>query len=459
MSAGSFCRSPSAVTTKRPRAAAKPAAKAAVWPKLRVKRMTRTRGSRPWTSRRRSNVRSVLPSSTRITSYGRPRRSRTSVSSACSGATLASSSRSGMTTESSSAVTSPRLYLRPAAALHQPPADPGRHDDADERERHRPAVRAHQLEGRIAVVDRQEAERQVAGAAGNGDRRHELRRPHLGHAGGQDEQLEWRRRRQQRRDHQRQQPVALVGVDGALQVTRLHALAQERLAPACRQVVDDVAAGHRSRCRHGRVVEHPRLVLRYHQHDEQVVDLRQREEGGIEERDAEQPGTAETDRKDVKPADERPHLSTGYSEPRLVTIPPPPRLTLTAALLAGVAAWVFYFQQDLVLSHYDAKAHLVVARRVIDNMTPGWKQVGAVWLPLPHLIQLLPTQIDLLYRTGAFGSMVSIAAFATAAWAAAHLVLALTGSALGAVVAGALLLLNPNLLYLQATPMTEPLLL
>jgi hypothetical protein len=42
-------------------------------------------------------------------------------------------------------------------------------------------------------------------------------------------------------------------------------------------------------------------------------------------------------------------------------------------------------------------------------------------------------------------------------WAAARLVLTATGSAAGAVTAGVLLLANPNLLYLQSTPMTEPL--
>ena len=35
----------------------------------------------------------------------------------------------------------------------------------------------------------------------------------------------------------------------------------------------------------------------------------------------------------------------------------------------------------------------------------------------------------------------------------------MTGSTLGAATAAALLVLNPNLLYLQSTPMTEPLLL
>lgn len=142
-----------------------------------------------------------------------------------------------------------------------------------------------------------------------------------------------------------------------------------------------------------------------------------------------------------------------------MTIPRLPRLLAAAAVLAGIAAWVIYLREGLVLSHYDAKAHLVVSRRVIDSLTPGWQQLGAVWLPLPHLIQLLPTQIDLFYRTGAFASTVSIAAFAVTVWAAASLVLRMTGSVAGASTAAALLVLNPNLLYLQSTPMTEPLLL
>ena len=136
-----------------------------------------------------------------------------------------------------------------------------------------------------------------------------------------------------------------------------------------------------------------------------------------------------------------------------------PRWLAAAAVLAGAAAWIVYFRADLVLSHYDAKAHLVVSRRVFDNLTPGWQQIGAVWLPLPHLLNLLPTQVDALYRTGLAASAISIASFGLCAWATARLVLAVTGPAAGAVASVAVLVLNPNLLYLQATPMTEPLLL
>jgi hypothetical protein len=128
-------------------------------------------------------------------------------------------------------------------------------------------------------------------------------------------------------------------------------------------------------------------------------------------------------------------------------------------VLTGTAAAWWYARAGLTLSHYDAKAHLVVARRVIDSLTPGWKQIGAVWLPLPHLLQLAPTQVDAFYRTGVFAVGCSVLAFGVLTWACARLILDATGSRVGVVAGLPVLLLNPDLLYLQATPMTEPLLL
>jgi hypothetical protein len=52
----------------------------------------------------------------------------------------------------------------------------------------------------------------------------------------------------------------------------------------------------------------------------------------------------------------------------------------------------------------------------------------------------------------------SIASTGVAAWALSRIVLASTGSASAAIAGVGLLLANPNLLYLQSTPMTEPML-
>jgi hypothetical protein len=135
----------------------------------------------------------------------------------------------------------------------------------------------------------------------------------------------------------------------------------------------------------------------------------------------------------------------------------PLALGVLTALLGAVAA-SHYSQAGLTLAHYDAKAHLVVARRILDSITPNWEQIGAVWLPLPHLINLLPTQLDFFYRTGLFAIALSIACHAVGAGAIAATILALTSSRAGAITGATLFALNPNVLYLQSTPMTEPLL-
>jgi len=129
-----------------------------------------------------------------------------------------------------------------------------------------------------------------------------------------------------------------------------------------------------------------------------------------------------------------------------------------AAAGGGLAA-IHYHGLGLTLSHYDARGHVVVARRIFDSITPGWQQIGAVWLPLPHLLNALPVQIDTFYQTGASGVAISVVSFAVAVAAVAAIVLGATGSTLAAAGGATLLALNPNVLYLQATPMTEPLLL
>ena len=130
-----------------------------------------------------------------------------------------------------------------------------------------------------------------------------------------------------------------------------------------------------------------------------------------------------------------------------------------AALLAGIGASVFYFRLGLTLSHYDARGHLIVARRIFDSITPGWQQIGAVWLPLPHLLNAIPVQIDVFYRTGLSAVAISVLSFAAACAAIAWIVLLLTDSIPAALAGTLVFALNPNIVYLEATPMTEPLLL
>ena len=79
-----------------------------------------------------------------------------------------------------------------------------------------------------------------------------------------------------------------------------------------------------------------------------------------------------------------------------------------AAAIGGAIVALHYHRLGLTLSHYDARGHLIVSRRVIDSITPGWQQIGAVWLPLPHLLNMIPVQLDFFYRTGASGVWVVV---------------------------------------------------
>jgi hypothetical protein len=69
-----------------------------------------------------------------------------------------------------------------------------------------------------------------------------------------------------------------------------------------------------------------------------------------------------------------------------------------------------------------------------------------------------PVQIDALYRTGASAVAISVISTGVTVWGLSSLILRTTGSTSGALSAAVLLVGNPNVLYLQSTPMTEPLL-
>lgn len=135
-----------------------------------------------------------------------------------------------------------------------------------------------------------------------------------------------------------------------------------------------------------------------------------------------------------------------------------PIVIAASVALAGTVVALHYAHAGLTLAHYDARAHLVVARRILDSLTPGWQQIGAVWLPLPHLLNMLPVQVDAWYRSGASGVAISILAMALAGGSLASIIIRTTGSLVAACTGAVLLMLNPNVLYLQSTPMTEPLL-
>ncbi len=124
-----------------------------------------------------------------------------------------------------------------------------------------------------------------------------------------------------------------------------------------------------------------------------------------------------------------------------------------AALLSLLAFLFFYRNGDLLLWG-DAVAHLNIARRLYDSMRPGSDQLGSVWLPLPHLLIAPFVAGDWLWRSGVGGSIPSMAAYVLGAAGVFRLVRA-RASRMGAWLAAVIYALNPSLLYMQSTAMTE----
>ena len=140
---------------------------------------------------------------------------------------------------------------------------------------------------------------------------------------------------------------------------------------------------------------------------------------------------------------------------------PPLSLKSDGVVAAGIAAVTlaalyFFYSRGLTNIYGDALAHMEGARRIFDSLTPGYAEIGSVWLPLFHLLAAPLAQNDFLWRTGLAGSIVSCAAFAGTAWFLYRLGTGLSGGRAGGLLALAGILLCPNLLYLASTPLTEP---
>src|SRR5947207_2507974 len=122
-----------------------------------------------------------------------------------------------------------------------------------------------------------------------------------------------------------------------------------------------------------------------------------------------------------------------------------------------VNAFLFLLSRDLTFVHIDAIAHVNKARGLFDNVTPGLRQLGSIWLPLPHLLIVPLTAIDSLWTSGTAGSLLSIACFVGTSIFLFSIGYAWTGARFVGWMAFLCFALNPRLIYLFATPMTEPL--
>jgi 4-amino-4-deoxy-L-arabinose transferase-like glycosyltransferase len=129
-----------------------------------------------------------------------------------------------------------------------------------------------------------------------------------------------------------------------------------------------------------------------------------------------------------------------------------------AAMILTMAALIYYAGHGYLLLYGDAVAHLHIARRVFDSLNPGFRQLGSVWLPLPHLLLLPFVQKMAWWQNGMAGavpSMVSYVAGCIGIYRLARNWMDAQFAAIAALFYG----VNPGLLYFSTTAMTEPLFL
>jgi hypothetical protein len=131
------------------------------------------------------------------------------------------------------------------------------------------------------------------------------------------------------------------------------------------------------------------------------------------------------------------------------------QLTRIAAVIS-IGALIFYYRQGAILLYGDAVGHLNIARRVFDSRTPGLFQLGTVWLPLPHLLDIPFIVNNHMWQSGLGASIPSMIAYLAGVLGVFRLVKGLA-SRMAAWIASLVYALNPNLIYMQVTAMTESL--
>ena len=151
---------------------------------------------------------------------------------------------------------------------------------------------------------------------------------------------------------------------------------------------------------------------------------------------------------------------TAREEQQAESAPPSERraiLSIAAvATTLSVAAYVYFSRQHLVLALKDSYSHLEIGRRVVSGPTPGIAQLGGVWLPLPHVLQMLFAWNATLYNSGLSGSLVSMGCFVVGSVFVYRIVRVFSPERVWpGVVAASVFMANPNALYLQSTAMDE----
>ncbi len=134
-------------------------------------------------------------------------------------------------------------------------------------------------------------------------------------------------------------------------------------------------------------------------------------------------------------------------------------LVVLFLLAVSIGHFLFYFQSGANLPYADAISRLNIARKVVDNLNPGFAQLGSVWLPLPQVLMIPFIWHDYLWHSGIAGALMSMMAYIIGGIFLYKSAMLLSKSPLASFFALSVYALNVNLAYLQTTAMSEALFL
>lgn len=156
-------------------------------------------------------------------------------------------------------------------------------------------------------------------------------------------------------------------------------------------------------------------------------------------------------------AGNRPPVQPGHGPPP-ITLREEIKFAMSAGILLITTSLIYSARRNLLLLYGDAVAHLHISRRIFDSLNPGFRQLGSVWLPLPHLLMLPFVQRTDWWQNGLAGAIPSMISYVLACVGLYYLARQWMRPALAILVFLAFAL-NPGLLYMSVTAMTEPLFL
>ncbi len=135
--------------------------------------------------------------------------------------------------------------------------------------------------------------------------------------------------------------------------------------------------------------------------------------------------------------------------------------TALAVILSAVSVFyfIYYLSNGLGLNYNDARSHLDIGRRVVEGLKPGLAQLGSVWLPLNHVLMIPLIWNDWAWHSGFAGAVWNMLSFVGTGLVVYKILERLKVGYFGRIFGVVVASLNLNILYLQSTAMTEPLLL